>query len=185
MEVQALPPIITMEMHEIDKQKMDSLKALAEINMTISKTREQLSKIKAEESQYFTERERELLQKLANLTTDSQEIVELAYAKHQEVQLFCRDLINFSQAAGSLIEDLEQAQDLFAEKDKEFKNTLKIEQDRIQGIKNELKAQKIQLENEKTGLIIREKELVKQETKAKDLIEELKRGISRLKEGRI
>jgi len=185
MEVQALPPIIDMEIHEIDKQKMESLKALADVNMEINKAKEGLLKIEQQKDSYFAERAEELSKELATLLEDSQGILNETHSNYDKIREFCSQIQNFSESVYKLVDDLEEAQSLFTEREKEFRKTLKIEQDCISAIKRDLKTKEIHLENERVGLISREKQLVKQETKAKDLLEELKRGITRLKEGRI
>lgn len=184
MRVQAPPPII-MEIIEIEQKKMEAIKTLSDLSMKISKAQESLIKIEGEKDSYFAVREKELAEKLSTLLQDSQGILNQTYSNYEEIQAFCSKVEGFALVVSKLLEDLTQAQDLFEEREEEFKNVLKIEEERISAIKNELKIKEIHLENEKVGLIHREKELTKQETKAKDLLEELKRGITRLKEGRI
>lgn len=185
MEVQALPPIINMEIIEIEQKKMDALKSLSDISMEISETQANLIKVKLEESTYFADREKEMSQRVGILLEESQGVIGQTYQNYLEVRVFCHNVFNFSEKVTSFLKDLLAAQELFEKREEEFKIAISKEEERLYLAKRELNIQKIDLESEKTGLITREKELVKQETKAKDLLEELQRGIKRLKEGRI
>jgi len=53
-----------MEIYEIEKEKMDSLKALADVNERVSKAVELVEKLKLEESVYIKEREEIAVKKI-------------------------------------------------------------------------------------------------------------------------
>lgn len=184
MRVQAPPPII-MEIIEVEQKKMEALRVLSDIQMRISKAREDLSNIDKEKDQYFADRETEVVEKIKTLLSDSQQILIEAGVNFDEVHLFAESVINFSDLVTKFHDRLIKIQELLEEKASEFTKVIEVEQKKAEAIKRELKIDRTQIENDRKALILREKELVKRETKVKDLEQMVQRDIIRLKEGRI
>ncbi len=184
MRVQAPPPII-MEIIEVEQKKMDALRVLSDVNMKISQAREELSTVDSKKDQYFEEREKEAIERISSLLKESQYILKEAGVNFDEIHLFAQSINSFAGTVTSFYERLLEIEDLFKERAKEFNQIIGVEEEKAKEIKNQIKIDRIQIEGDRRVLVEREKELVKRETKVKDLAEMTNRDIIRLKQGRI
>ncbi len=169
----------------ISTEQMESLKALADINLKISEAKNTLFKLQEEETEYLVLREQKAMDRIQKVVDESTELVKEADQNHAQIkELF----IEVSQFAEKLLRTQESFQGLiteFEERNVEWEKRVGEQQDDITQIRNQFKAEKIEIENTKSSIAIAKKALAEEDRKIKDRWSEYDRAVNRLKEKRV
>lgn len=174
-----------MEIIEVEQKKMDALRALADINMRISSTRAELATLDLNKEEYFSKREKEIVDRIAKLVQESREALKEAGVNFDELHAFAKQIFAFSDQITEFHGKLLEINDLLGKKASQFEKYVANQEDKFEEVRKGLKIDLLQLKSSQEALNVREKEVHKKEIKANDMIEMLKRDISRVKEGRI
>jgi len=174
-----------MDTQTIEKQKMDSLKSLAETNIEVSKAKELLFNFRKEESVYLEEREAKTLALVQKIMDESQEVLKGAFKNYEEIQSLSRESSQFATFLTELYADFTELRTLFEEKTAEWEKSVKETEKQLEEVKKQIKIDQVQIKNDRES-IAREKVLLKQEKrKMADERETLVRAINRLKNNKI
>lgn len=170
-----------MEIQEIEKQKMDALRALSETNLAVSKAKEGLETLKKEQSAYIKEREEKVLAQIRAMLDESKEITQQTYANYCEIQ----DLAtNSSVLAKFLVEAHSELVGLirvFEKTTEKWEAEVTEMQDELGEARKQIKVDAIQIKNDQEAIESRKKEIKNEERKVKDQRETLERALNRLK----
>lgn len=170
-----------MEIQEIEKQKMDSLRALSETNLEVSKIKAVLETLKREESAYIKEREEKVLAQIREMLDESKAITKETLENYAIVT----DLSNNAKVlAGFVVEahaELTKLIEVFEETTKNWENEVAGMHKQIAEARKELKVEAQLLKNEQLTIEKRKIEVANQERKVKDQRETLERAFNRLK----
>lgn len=178
-------PTSYMEIHEIEKQKMDALSLLSTINMKASEARIALSQIQEEETLYLVEREKKAFARIQKVVEESSSILEQAYKNYEDVNEIVKVATEFTKVIQDAREQLGEMHTLFEERNTEYDKNIKKQEEKLLELKKILEIDRTELQNSKKTLEM-EKEKIKQERKKiQDERGTLERAINRLKQGRI
>lgn len=170
-----------MEIQEIEKQKMDSLRALSETNMEVSKIKATLETLKREESAYIKEREEKVLAQIREMLDESKAITKETLENYATVT----DLSNNAKVlAGFVVEahkELTKLIEVFEETTQNWENEVAGMHKEIAEARKEMKVEAQLLKNEQLSIEKRKIEVANQERKVKDQRETLERAFKRLK----
>ena len=183
--MQALPPIVFMEIIEIEKQKMDALSGLASLNMKISDARSSLLKIEEQESDYIKEREVRVSKKITDLLEESAGILKKVSENYEEVHEFVGIVTGFSDFLEQSHERLQKLRKTQENNEEEWSKTIEKQQKEIDAIKDGIKVDRTVLDKDKESLLRKEQSLRKLEKQLQDKEGAINRKITRFKEGRI
>ncbi len=184
MKVQALPPII-MEIHEVEKQKMEVIQALATVNMKVSEAKGLLSKLEEQETEYLIEREARVMARIGKVLEESQQAIIDAHGNYAEKQKVAQSLSDFVTLLVETCEKFEKMREAYDEKTIVWENKVKTDETRLAELQRLIKVDGELLKEGKDALDRRENKLKQMERKITDDRGVIEREIKRLKEGRI
>jgi len=171
--------------HEFEKEKMDSIKALADTNVKIGEVKGVLENLKKDEVVYLEEREKKAIEVVDKVLTDSKEILGEATKNYQGV----KDLLN---SASSFADFLKEAYtsfsslvEKFSEKSAIWEEEVTRQQKEIADIKQQISDDQVRIKNDREALQRKEASLAVEKRKIDDQRATLERTINRLREGRI
>lgn len=174
-----------MEIQELTKENMDSVKELAATNIKISEAKNMLFKLQSDEASYIEEREKKTLTKIQALLDESADILRQTHENYEQVHEFCREITSFcdflSEAHGKFGGILENFQKHSDEWDKEFDR----QNAELAEIRKNIIVERGILAGEKKGIEEARKGLEKEMAKMRDERGTLDRAIKRLREGKI
>lgn len=141
----------------IEKDKMDALKALSNVNLKISEAKNVLEGIKKEEAQYIESREKEVTKKIENVLEESRLLITETKSNYQEAKEL---YINASSLAQFLVEvygSFTKAKEEFDRRNELWDANFKQQGTELVQLRKEVEIDQKGIESEKKGLeIIRE-----------------------------
>lgn len=170
-----------MEIQEIEKQKMDSLRALSETNLEVSKIKAVLETLKKEESAYIKEREEKVLAQIRTLLDESKEITRETLQNYSAINDLSKNTKILAQFVVEAHEELTKLVKVFEETTKNWENEVAGMHKEIAEARKELKVEAQLLKNEQLSIEKRKIEVANQERKVRDQRETLERAFNRLK----
>ncbi len=130
--------------HELEKEKMDALRAVADANMKASEARVALSKLKEDEAKYLKEREKLAFDLIASVIAQSKELLKDAYANYDQIRSIeasvsqlSKWVIDTSGELSALFEDFKKQQELWNTEVRRIEQELaqKREENRVSAIR--------------------------------------------------
>lgn len=94
---------------DIEQQKRDALRLIADTNMAVSKAKNDLFAIQRDETTYLEEREKKAIARIQAVLDDSKDILDQAHGNYSAVKELCRDiseLCSFLSEASGKFSDL-------------------------------------------------------------------------------
>lgn len=146
-------------MEELDHEKFEGVKELAEISTQISASTALLASYKETEAEYLAEREEKLVNRLKQALVDSSDLITAIGSNHSELVGYRNDLVSFHESILSLLQGVmeckrlveDAANELDAQMSRHETNLTNFAQDSareralIHGAKGELQADRDQL----------------------------------------
>lgn len=172
-------------MIELEKEKMDSVRALAETNIQVSQAKTLLFKMKEEEKQYIAEREAVALNSIQKIFDESSEVIKSVRSNYQEVN----DILKESR---ELTKFLTEIHNNFIKLLEEFEKAKLVWNDQVSNVENEfnsikkeIKIDQITIINDKKSIEKQKVLLIEEQRKINDQRGTLERAVERLKKGRL
>lgn len=174
-----------MDIHIIETEKMDALKALANANIEVGKVRETIALLKKEEGDFVIEREKKTLAHIDTILAESAAVLKEAFANYGEIHQFAKDATQLAVFLAEAYAEFGQLRDTFDEYTKAWEVDLKKQQSDLQETKNLIKIDRIQVEKDREAVREAEKRVATDRRKVRDERETLERAITRLKNNQI
>lgn len=174
-----------MDIKELDKSTMDSVKNLAEMNIKISDAKTALSKLKELETEYIEAREKKTLAKIDEILDESKELTKQIQSNHTKIKTFTQNISTFSAFMLEAHQDFSKLLDNFEEEQKGWEVKIKEREKDLEEEKKNILIQKNQIANDTKTLENKFKELEKERKKIEDLKGIIDRKIIRFKQGKI
>lgn len=133
----------------LEKEKMDSIKALSDVNIKISEARNVLFKLQEEETEYLVKREEKVLGKINKVFEESRDLLYETHKNYEEVHEFCQTISNYSDFVSESYKKLQNLLEL-------FKNKNKLWEENVNKINIELAHQRKLIENDTKAIKERE-----------------------------
>ena len=174
-----------MNEHELSKEHMDSMKALANTNMKIGEAKSTLLKLEEQETSYLEEREKKVLVRIDKILEDSKGLLAEAQANYSEIRELNTTVSSFSdfllKAYDSFVGMLKD----FREKNELWDSKVTAIEEGFAQIRQDISNDKIRINNDQEALERAKGVLRDEQRKIVSDRGELERAITRLKEGRI
>jgi hypothetical protein len=171
--------------HTVDKQTMDSLKALADVNIKVSEARSLLSTLQAEETEYLEAREKRALGRIQKVHDESAMLIKQTGDNYEDVHTLC---VSVTELAGFITEaygKFASLKETFDDRAVAWEAHIKEKESEVAALLKLAEADRVKLANE-TKAVARTKVLIAQDKrKLDDERATLERAIKRLKEGRL
>lgn len=174
-----------MDETKISKEKMESLRALAETNVKIGEAKNTLLKIKEEEATYLEEREKKATLRIEKIVQESKEIIDTAYKNYKEIQGLLNTVTLFNDFLSEAYDSFSILVKTFDEKNVLLENKISLQEKEIEKQKQNIENDKIRILNDKASIENKNILLEKDRKKITDDRGTLERAINRLKENRI
>jgi len=171
--------------HTLDHQKMESAKALADMNMQVSAAKALLTRLEGEEEAYLALREEKAQKRVQEVLEESKELIDQTGRNYDEVKQYADSLTKVAKAISSVYEELDQTLVSFYGKMEAWDKMVEKQHEELSTLKQAVKVQQVKQDNDRVSLENRAKTLETWETKLKDERGTLDRAIERLKQGRI
>lgn len=170
---------------ELEKEKMDAMKALADTNMKVSEAKVTLANIKKLESSYLQEREQKVIAMIDSILAQSKDIIDEARGNYKQVVDLFNTVSSFSKFLTEIHDGLLKTMESFSAHTKEWEKSVKLREDEIGDIKKQIRCDQVRIENEKKGIEQTKLSLEKQQRIINDQRGTLERAFTRLKNNRI
>jgi len=171
--------------HEINKETMDSLKALADTNMKISEAKSTLYTLQKEQVEYLRNREKLTLEQVQKVLDNSKALVRETNENYEQVKTFYNTVSSYAQFLSEAHTNFDSLIGVFAEKSELWSQEIKRQEDEILTQKNRLKADHAKITDEREGIERAKVKLQEVERKLTSDRGTLERAIQRLKNNRI
>jgi len=138
-----------MNIQEVEKLKMDTLKEIADTNMKISEAKNTLFRLQEDETVYLEDREKKAIEKISLILEESKGILEQTQTNYEEVHKICQMVSSFTEF---LTEGHKKFQDLLAEfslRSNEWDKEVLRQKQEFESMARALKVQQTQIENDK------------------------------------
>lgn len=80
----------------LEKEKMDSIKALSDVHIRISDAKNILFKLQEDETEYLVKREEKALTRIKKVIEDSQDLLDKAHQNYDEIHLFLQTITSYA-----------------------------------------------------------------------------------------
>jgi len=174
-----------MEIHTLEKNKMDVVRALAETSVKVSEARALLESMKTDQAKFVAERELKALEAVDKALTESKTTLDQASNNYEEAKVLLASISGFSDYLKDahlefkkLITSFKERSDLWDFMAKERENIADEQKKQLLIGTAKLSAERESIEQQK-------KAVERDKAKIKDDRETIERAITRLKEGKI
>lgn len=174
-----------METLELEKSKMESIKALADVNMKISEAQNLLFKLQEDETAYLVLRETKAVGQIKQVVEESQAMLKEADLNHGQIKELLTEVSQFVDKLLKIQENFHQLFAEFEERNVEWEKDISRQQEEIAEIRKNQKVQQVQIESEFKNIVAANKNLADGQKKLNSERGTLERAIQRLKQGRI
>lgn len=164
---------------------MASIKALADTNIEISKAKNLLFKLQESETDYLVIREKKAMDRIQKVVDDSKELVKEATNNHSDIN-------NLLIEATALVTGLDKVSETytnllieFDERNVEWERHIGKQQDNLEEIRKGLKAERVQIDNDKKSIEQTKISLANAQRKIDSDRGTIQRSIERLRQGKI
>lgn len=171
-----------MDIHTIEKQKMESLETLASTNVQVGKVKATLLELKDNETVYIKEREAKVLAQIQTVIDDSEKVLSEAFENYKNIQDLSIQSAEFATFLTEAHAEFKELQELFTEQTKAWNERVKSIEDGFAEMQKDINVDKVQIKNAYEALESRKKELKLERRVLKDERGTLERAITRLKE---
>lgn len=137
---------------EIDKQKMESLKALSDINLKVSEARNLLTELEEQETEYLVFREKKVMGRIKKTISDSQEMVKEADKNHGQIRELLESINGFCENIIKIQEQFSEVLEVFNKRNEVWEKNINLQQYSVAEIRKEIKLHSQVIENDKKSL---------------------------------
>lgn len=174
-----------MEIIEIEKARMDSLKALSETNMKVSESRVALAQLQEQVDAFILDREEKALNKISEMLEQSKATLQETHDNYDAVHSLARTASEFAAYLTESFAKLTAIRTTFDEKTALWGKEVEKTTEKYAEIQKLLKIDRDILKNDREGLEKEKRKLEIERIKLKDEWGTLERAIARLKQNKI
>lgn len=167
---------------EVTSEQMNSLKALADTNLQVSKAQEVLFALQKTETEYLVSREKKALERISNIIIGSADALREANQNYYETTQFYNTTASFAQQLTNQYELFKSVVDDFDEKNKQWELHIASEENRLSEMIQQIKSDKIRIENDKKAVERANKNIEKEKQIIESRQAQIKSALEVLKE---
>lgn len=166
---------------ELDTEKFNTVKELAEIHVNLSNARVELRKLKETTEEYMVVREREAEERVEKVLKESREALEETSKNHDELSSFSGELKAYAIELKVLSTDITALFQNFGERVKKADEDMVKNQEIVSEVLKKIKIERVQVQEDRKMLVIERKDLADGWRLLKDRQATLERGFEELK----
>lgn len=138
--------------HTVDKQTMESLAALANMNLKISEARNTLSKLESLEEAYLTKREQKALARVAKALEESKGLQAETRKNHEEIKNLSDTITSSAGFLATVYKDFEVLMAKLDARNKAWEAGVKKQEAEIDFMKRDINTERVRIANTKESL---------------------------------
>lgn len=165
-----------MEVQNIEKLKMDTLREVADSNMLVASMKAELVELEKEKGEFFRVRENEVLARIHKLLNHSRILLEETDKNYVHVHQFYEVLTVFAQQVTKAHEDFKKYVASFEEKSIEWNNQVEEQEKVISQLRADLQREEKSLDSEREFIKSKKIELEKSQSNLESLWNNLKKN---------
>lgn len=169
----------------IDKEKMESVKALADLTIKISDAKNILTTLQESETAYLVEREQTAITRIKKILEDSSDLISQAHKNYEDIQGLSNEVSGFCVFIGEIHDSFSESISEFREYQQEWDNYISEREKQVADFRKSVEIDSQLLENERKNIESGKKSLEVERIKLEDERETLRRAIQRLKKNKI
>lgn len=151
-----------MEITELDKKKMEVVKELADMNVLLAKTQDELSELEKGKEDFIWKRENEVLGRIHKLLNNSRILLEETNANYTLVHSFYETLKGFSEHISKAHDNFLEMVESFNEKNELWEKGLNEREEDLSRLSQEVNGDQVSINKQKDFIKGKEKELEKE-----------------------
>lgn len=97
----------------LEKENMNSIKALSDVNIKISDAKNLLFKLQEEETEYLVKREEKALEKINKVLNESKDLLDKTHQNYEEIHQFCQVVSGYADFLEEAHEKFKRLLELF------------------------------------------------------------------------
>lgn len=167
--------------NQVTHEQMNSLKALADTNIEISKAKEVLFSLQETETQYVIDREKRVMERISRIVQDSGDILAQAYENYHETTQFYGTVSSFASFLSDSYDSFKGVVKSFDEKCEIWEQGMTTQEKSISDLLQTIKNDRIRITNDRKGIELREKSLAEERILINDMRSTIERETIRLK----
>ena len=171
-----------LNIQELDKEKMDIMKELADTRMKISNAGNTLVQLKADEDKYLSEREKKALDGVEKILEESKDLLAKTHENYDEIHLLCQNISNF---AGFVSEAHGKFQGLladFGERSEYWDRSVVTTRAEFAEIRRNINTERTIIENEQKGIKAAQKKIEEEKALIESRQSQIKNALKVLEE---
>jgi hypothetical protein len=153
-----------LNIQELDKEKMDIMKELADTRLKISEAGNVLTQLKTDESTYLNKREKKALDGIEKILEDSKDLLIKTHENYDEIHKLCQTISSFT---GFVLEAHGKFQDLltdFNTRSESWDREVARQHGELAEIRRNINTERTIIENEQKGIKAALKKIEKEKT---------------------
>lgn len=146
-------------MEIITKEKMQIVQEIAQINVLISQGKAELLALEGEKKEFFEKRDKELLDRIKGVLSDSKQLLDDTKSNYKEVHEFYELLKSFSEYISTSHKDFSEMVIDFNRNHVEYKKQIDNEREELSRLQKDVLSDKISIESDRKFILVKKKEL--------------------------
>ncbi len=167
---------------QVSAEQMNSLKALADTNLQVSKAQEALFALQESETEYLVEREKKALERISAVITGSAEALREANQNYYETTQFYNTTASFAQQLTNQYELFKSVVSDFDLKNAQWESHIATEEKKLSDIRQQIKTDQVRIENDKKAIERANKSIEKEKQVIESRQAQIKHALEVLKE---
>lgn len=165
---------------ELDHEKFEGMKELAEISTQISAGTAALASLRENEEAYISERERDLIFRLEQSLVDSKDLITSIGTNHSALVGYRNEVVDFHKSILSLIQGVMECRNMVEKASDGLVIKIAQYESDIESLRNGVRQHRLGVESDRLQLAVERKQLVSDQRFVADLKGTLEREIARI-----
>lgn len=102
--------------HILEKENMDAIKALSDVNIKVSEAKNLLFKLQEEETEYLVQREEKALSKINKVLVESKDLLDKTHQNYESIHEFCRSVSGYAEFLTETYNKFQKLLEIFKER---------------------------------------------------------------------
>lgn len=167
--------------HEISKQHMDTLKALADTNVKISEAKALLENLKSQETTYLEEREKQTMEVIEKCFAQSEDLVQKIKHNYEDIQHLFNTATSHTHFLSENYKKFNDLLDEFNKKSQIWEKRVAEEEEKIADMRKQIEIDSVKISEERKVMDSIGKQLAKEKTLIESRQAQLKAALSLIK----
>jgi len=127
-----------MNTETLTKEKMDSMKSLADMSIKISEAQISFDKLKNTETEYLTKRENKAQLQINKILEDSEEVLKKAHSNYEETNVLYTTVVNYAHILDETYEKFKKMLEDFNKRNEMWDKKIELQTHKLSDLEKKL-----------------------------------------------